>query len=121
VFHIIEEYNSPAIPFVVMHISMIALFSRKTDEPADQEVVNRIYLEDAELAENPIEVKFQGHTRMRLISEIQGIVVDKPGLLRFSILQGDNELASWKIPVRYIGRPEAQLEMPLPPSLETTG
>jgi len=120
-FHIVEEIPAPSFPFLVLRIYIIALFVREIDEPLEQVAIQfRIYLDDSELARVPVDIRFQGHTRVRLISEVQGIVVEKPGLLKFVALHEDKPLASWTVPVRLVGRQEPQMDMPFLAPAETT-
>jgi hypothetical protein len=114
VFHIIEDVTVAAFPAVIPQMSVLTLFERTVDEPAQPNDVSlRITLNEQELYQGPIEVRFGGHVKMRWITDIRGLVLPGPGLLSFLIFFGQNQLAEWAIPVQNIGQVMVQPELPL--------
>jgi hypothetical protein len=118
VFHIIEDFNVPAFPVVVPQMCVVTLLQRAAEEPVEPPDLSlRIVLNQQELYRGPIEANFQGHLKVRWITEVRGLVIPGPGALVFSVHSGENQLGDWSIPVVNIGQPEVQPDLALADSV----
>jgi|SRR5581483_2535905 len=115
IFNIVEELSSPIFPFVVPHLTVITLFTRAAEEPSELEDIHlQVTSGGQTLIDAPMDGKFFHHSRLRHVSELQGLVISGPGTLVVTAVRGKtNVLGSWAIPVINIGQPTLQPELPL--------
>jgi hypothetical protein len=96
----------------VPSITFLVILTREQTEPEDLNPHLRIDLNGTVLAEGPFNLNFRGHLRTRGFAEIGGLVITAPGVLTFSLLQGEQPIASWRIFVNYIGQPQISQSVP---------
>lgn len=114
VFHLVEDINVPAFPFALARIVVAGLFSRATGEPETFDGLEMLVdMSGKELYRGPLALNFQGRMRSRMIAELQGMVLEGPGELRFTIVRGAEELGRWTVLVNHVGQPNLQTELPL--------
>ena len=118
-FNVMEEFNSPSFPVIVPQLSLVSIFSRSARESETPVVQLRITLDGQKqpLFDAPISVDFRGHLRMRNLSNIQGMPISAPGLLKLELKSKKGALGAWKIRVNQIGQPP--LTSQISPSRET--
>lgn len=114
IFHAIEELNVPAFPFVLPFMTVVALLERLPEEPNEPEGLQFVIaLGEQELVSQPLMASFQGRLRMRTVTEVAGIVVPNPGVLRVTLRDGANQTCTWPIVINNIARPIVQPVLPL--------
>lgn len=117
--NIIEEINSAIFPFVAPKISVTGLISRDAQAESDEvALVLRLALDESQLVEQPINASFGGMQKVRTFLEFHGLIIPRPGLLRFSLhpsKERADSLGEWTINVRPIGNvsePQFQISSP---------
>ena len=90
------------------------MFEREANEPVKPQGLDmRIVLNDQELYRGGIEADFQGKLEFQWISDVRGLVIPFPGVLRFVIIFENQEMGEWRLPVVDISQPTVQTELPL--------
>jgi len=103
-FNIIEELNVPAFPFAIPYMALAIMLTKTADEPSEPRNLNlRCQLEGEQLFRGALAANFQQHLRVRLVVDIQALVVPRPGLLHVSVNEDDRELGAWEINVNNVG------------------
>lgn len=115
-FHIMEEISSPTFPAAVPQLTVVVVMSREESEPSLANLMLRVTLTglDKPLVEGPMAIDFQGRLRTRGLGHIAGMPVLGPGLLRFSLHDGDKELAYWEVIVIQVSQPKFVTEPSAP-------
>ena len=114
IFHVIEEWNIPAFPFAMPYMTIVSLLERLPEEPNEPVGLQLVLTLGAqELVREPLAVSFQGRSRMRSITEVAGIVIPGPGVLKVTIQYGDNPAYTWPILINNIARPIVQPILPM--------
>jgi hypothetical protein len=102
--NVFEELNVPAFPFAIAYMAVGMLLSREANEPSNPaNITLRFYLGDEQIFRTIINPVFQQHLRMRHVVDIQAFVIRRPGVLRITVNQDEQELGEWKIYVNNIG------------------
>jgi hypothetical protein len=115
-FHLLEQFNSPFFPTVVPQMSIFMLIERSSDEPSEPTAGSlRIVLNEQELYRGPIELRFGEHLTAKYVSDVRGLVIPQPGLLRFIVTFGEQHSPQeWSVPIIHIGQALAvQAELPM--------
>jgi hypothetical protein len=102
-FHLTDEFNSPAFPAVVSSIAMVLILERAAEEQ-EPNVQFRVMLDEQQLFTGGVNVPFQGKLRARGIVAINGLLIPRPGTLKFEVMINDQALGSWNIEVHNIAR-----------------
>jgi hypothetical protein len=108
IFHIMDGISATVFPVVVRGMSLYVLWEREQHDPATFQYVIKIMLETEQLARLTAQGDFKGHTRARVIGNIQGFRLPGPGRIRVVIEFGGTDLAQWEIDARSAGSPPAQ-------------
>ena len=103
-FNIVEDLNVPAFPFAIPYMALAIMLTKTADEPSEPRNVSlHCHLEGEQLFRGVLAPNFQQHLRVRLVVDIQALVVPRPGLLRVSAYEDDRELGAWQISVNNVG------------------
>lgn len=96
---IIEDAKVQAFPVVIPTISFLTSVGRDSTDPEIINAVMRLTLDEEEILTDSIELNFLGRLGSRYFSHIQGLVVPKPGILRFEVraVETDLLLASYEV------------------------
>lgn len=113
VFHILEELTSPNFPAVLPSLFISALLEKPLEEPDPEGLELHIHCGGTEVLTNPVSIQFQGKLRIRVLTQVGGVVISTPGVLSVSLTQAGKPLAVWSMRVIDIGHPKIQEELPL--------
>lgn len=104
-FNIIEDVNSPSFPMVIPSMVFVGMVTKSPDEPNEvRDLMLVASLDDERIFQGAINpVDFQGRPNARLIVNIQGLVISRPGILNLALHQPERALGIWKITVNGIG------------------
>ena len=114
-FHIMDQLNAMAFPVVLPHVSIIALFAREDADASNVQFQLQIFLEDQQLFGGPLRVNFVQQLLARTVLDMHGLLLTRPGTLRFVLRNGDEMLGSWTALVTQVGQPGFQMAFPPPP------
>lgn len=104
-FNVIEDLGAPAFPFILPPLSLALSVQREGDEPDDVLLEIELKLDDHQLISAKVNGHFQGRPMLRIVSDLQGILVPAPGLLNLFVRYEGEELARWTIRLSHIGKP----------------
>jgi hypothetical protein len=113
VFNLLEEIPTPTFPIAIYAVSVFTLWIREEGEP-DTDAQLRVFLNEVQLRQTPLPLRFEGTSRCRNVTNILGLVLSGPGTLHFDVLLIDRVVGTWKIPVR--GLPQVVEAQPQPPA-----
>lgn len=105
VFGLIEEVGSPTFPFVIPKLSLIAVFEKASDESATPTVSIRVTINEQQVFGQDSNLDFQSLNRIRVLADINGLVVPSPGSLVISLSRDEVTYGSWKIVAKQAGPP----------------
>lgn len=98
-FSLLEEMSAPRFPVAVPRLASLFLLEK---EPKDEDMQNYQYiltLANQELLRSPVEVRFEGKLRTRVMVNVQGLLIPAPGELRARLELQGRELGSWSMAV----------------------
>src|SRR5438094_9372120 len=98
-FNIIEDMQSAVFPLFFPRILVPAYVAREATDPDPMTMNLNVVMGDAVLNTFPLTVAFGDKLKHRLISEINGLPIPRPGSLKFQLLYDGGELNSWEIGV----------------------
>jgi hypothetical protein len=82
------------------------LWQRETNE-LDDDAQLTIRLNETQLMQTRMELRFQEKPRFRAILNIHGLTIGMPGVLVFEIKFHENIIAVWRVPVTGIAQVES--------------
>ena len=98
-YNIFEQFATPGFPLLIPKLYVFNLLERDDDDPTQLDCRVIVKNNDTELVSLPIRVDFLDKMRNRTIITIGGLAVRAPGILKASILLGEQELDSYIIKV----------------------
>jgi len=107
-----EQLNTPSFPVAIPRIAVIAGLSRENTDPSNLRLHLQIYSGNQQLFAGPLGVNFMQQLTARTVAEMHGLVVPRPGVLNFVLLNGEERLDSWTINVNQVGQIPLQIFMP---------
>ena len=110
VFNIIEDISTSAFPVGMPKLSALFILERSERDPEQVDCVVAVTMGEQEIGRVPIEGNFEGKLLTRVILVVQGIIIEKPGLLTIALSVNDKPMGAWSIAVRAID-PAAKTEM----------
>lgn len=100
VFSILEGVTSEGFPFFIQQLALLSIWEKDEADPAVYELTLRVENNNQVLNEAPLRLQFEGTTRHRAITNISGLTVPEPGILRFVFIDEEGEeLESYEITV----------------------
>jgi hypothetical protein len=103
IFNILEYVITPTLPTVLYSLSVFTLWEREGNDAADMNALLKIKMNDRELLQSELIIRFQDpSTRVRNVTVVQGVVLSEPGQLRFEVSRGDTVLGKWDILVTVV-------------------
>lgn len=101
IFTILEQLTPEGLPTALPTIVVFSLMEREPDDPDKVKCKLTITLDDTKIGEMPeLSIDFQKALRNRLMVKIDGLVVPKPGKLKFSIACQGRKLHSYEVDIR---------------------
>jgi hypothetical protein len=111
IFNIYEELTAPVFPIAVQTFTVIMLVTRHGDDLENPNDVRfRIHLDQQLLMDAPIVPNFQGRRGVKIITNVGGMLIPRPGNMLVTVHQGENKLAEWPILVKQIGGAKIEVE-----------
>jgi hypothetical protein len=110
-----EQLNAASFP-VAIRLCIIALISREAADPSRVGLQLLSESGNQRLFSGPVDINFNQMLSARAILDLQGFVVPSPGLLRFSLRNGEETLSTWEIVVNQIDQARMQIHFPMPPN-----
>lgn len=106
-FHILEEVSVVAFPAFLHSVAVVAVLGRDADDQEKAKLALNIGTNAGPIASFPVEVDFVGKSRYRNMTLLQGLMLPQSTSLEFILLQKEQELARWQVPIQFIGPPVA--------------
>jgi Family of unknown function (DUF6941) len=105
IFNILEEIHSQVFPAAYPQMTIVTICARENNESNTFTLTLRITIDGQEkpLLSGPFYVDFQGRVRARSLGQIAGLLIPATGILRFELLEGEQQLGSWETLVQRIG------------------
>jgi hypothetical protein len=94
---LVDAILAPGYPVIIPRLAAVFLFIRDTAEPEAVELTFRVTLDVDAILEVPAQISFAGKPTSRLQFDLGGFPVPRAGKLIFTVSQGDQELANWKV------------------------
>ena len=109
VYNIFEEMSSATFPMTIPKMFMLLVTQRDPahDPPAPAASI-RIQLDNDLLDETDMEVNFQDKSRNRFILGVGGLVISRPGTLRFIANVANARMAEYTVTVQKASPPEVR-------------
>jgi hypothetical protein len=98
-FNILEGLTAAGTPFLMQSVSFFALWQRELTDPPRASGTFTVAINDEELNRAAINVDFGGNTRNRTVVNVNGLVVPRPGSLRFRIVLETGARAEYAVDV----------------------
>jgi hypothetical protein len=87
-FNVIDHYPTPVFPIVLPTIAFVAVIERDDGED-DASGTTEICVPDAAPFTHPVSIVFTGSRLSRVILNVQGIPMQREGLIRFRLILAD--------------------------------
>lgn len=107
--NILEMVSAHKFPILVPKLFALFMLVREQGDSETPTCSMSVSVSGEQLNAFPINVNFQGKLRNRVIAEINGLVIPKPGILRVSIIIENQESGWWEIEVAQKDEPKVQL------------
>jgi hypothetical protein len=109
VYNIFEEIRSATFPVIIPKLFILLITQRDpAQDPPTPAASIRIQLDSDLLDETKMEVNFQDKSRNRFILGVGGLVVTRPGTLRFIANVAHARMAEYTVTVQKVGPPEVR-------------
>lgn len=105
IFNLIDAVQAHGFPLAVNKIALLFSIVRETTDLNVLDSFIVATLSGVELLRHPIQINFFDKVRANHIVTLQGVVLSSPGILRFSLLQGEAEIATVEVDVKSISGP----------------
>lgn len=89
-FHLLEQMQATAFP-TSLSLTLVGMFAKESGDPDDQSVRLRIGLDDTPLLDSSVAFSFEGKSRTRVLTAINGVGITGPGVLSFSFHSASGE------------------------------
>lgn len=99
-FNVIDSLAIEQFPVIFSRITPVFIIERDDGEAEDLEGSLVISMGGNELFRFPINATFAGRPRLRLVPQVQGLIVPFPGVVRSAFFQGEREIGYWEFPVQ---------------------
>lgn len=114
ILNIIEGISGVGFPLFVQELYYFAILTRESDDPARLDCTLRCSMNGSEVYNWPVTANFQDKFKTRLTIRIQGFAVPSPGKMTFTLMYGDDAMASFQIEFVKMGSPDVQNIQPPP-------
>jgi hypothetical protein len=85
VFSVLEQITAQGFPVLFQRLALFVLWEKDADDPA--RVAGRLVIDvmGQELFAQAVEINFQDKLRNRYVVRMNGLILPRPGLLRFAV------------------------------------
>lgn len=101
-FNIIDDLSIQQFPALFTRLTPVFLVEREEGDPELFNAAIVITQGANELGRIPVDANFSGRPRLRLLPQIQGLVVPVPGEIRVTLRQGEIELGHWAFSITQV-------------------
>ena len=109
VYNIFEEISSATFPVIIPKMFMLLITQRDpAQDPPGPAASIRIQLDNDLLDETDVQVNFQEKSRNRFILGVGGLVITRPGRLRFIASVANARMAEYTVTVQKLSPPDAK-------------
>lgn len=118
---ILDVLGAYSFPAPMHRLACLFLFEREKGDPDTIPCRVDISISGDTLLSGPTMIDFQGHQSMnRQILNIDGLVIPRPGTLKFSVFVEATEIGEWTVPVVKPGDgPQMRFDLQEPASIES--
>jgi hypothetical protein len=103
IYHVTEELTATSFPVLVPQLHIVAMLERTLQDSATFMATAAVTLDGAQIGnEMSISVDFKEHERTKVVANIQGIVLPKPGKVRVLFKSEKTVLGVWEVPLRFV-------------------
>jgi hypothetical protein len=99
IFQIIDGMQATGFPVLLQDFSVIVILERSADEPAQVPVLLQILRDDDLLLQEQVAIDFGPALRHRQAINLQGIVIQSPGIVYIKIRHNNADLGVYRFPV----------------------
>jgi len=101
--NILVDYAVSAFPVAIPRLTVVGIYERAVEEPNIVATRLRVTLNGQEVLDVPWASDFQLRQKLQSRATLQSIPIFGPGVLRFSVMLGDEELGYWNVNVLSLG------------------
>lgn len=97
---VLDEISSPIFPAVSPRLFVIYAIRRTSDIQENVELTFKVLSGSRQILEQHVTAAFAGKSGARIIIELLGLPILEPGVLTFSLSDGDNFLQNLEVSVK---------------------
>jgi hypothetical protein len=101
--NVLDEVHSTTFPFVIGTQTVLCLTIKEPSDPETYDLDFRATIDGEEVLKFPVKGSFSGKSRNRVLVEMQGVAIPKPGTLVYSFRFQGKELGTWAMVVSSLG------------------
>jgi hypothetical protein len=105
VFNIVEHLTAVSFPVLFPRLSLCAITKWDGEGEKKASGTLQVFNNDTKLLESPYSLDFMSSPHHRVMWEFQGFVMPSPGVLRFSMMDGELELARYEVTAELVKPP----------------
>lgn len=99
VFNIIEGYSSDDFPVVIPKLSCVFMVEREDGDPNHLDCSLVFSIDDEEINRSPTSIDFQGKEVARLVAQVRGAMIPRPGTFKACLRMEDGTEGAWTMDV----------------------
>lgn len=92
IIDVYEKLESPQFPVFLPKVTLLFYLSRDAADPQTRDLTMICSLEDVEIFNTQIHVDFQVSLTNRIVLEVEGVTIPKPGTIKARIMDKDQSL-----------------------------
>lgn len=92
IIDVYEKLESPQFPVFLPKVTLLFYLSRDAGDPQTRDLTMICSLEDVEIFNTQIHVDFQVSLTNRIVLEVEGVTIPKPGTIKARIMDKDQSL-----------------------------
>ena len=92
IIDVYENLESPQFPVFLPKVTLLFYLSRDAGDPQTRDLTMICSLEDVEIFNTQIHVDFQVSLTNRIVLEVEGVTIPKPGIIKARIMDKDQSL-----------------------------
>lgn len=97
---IVQRIETQAYPLFIQELAFFSVQERSPDEPAVHECIFTITLDGETLVQKATRLNFRDNTLNRNTMRISGMIIPRPGSLKFSLTAGGEEFCAYTVEAR---------------------
>jgi hypothetical protein len=97
--NLIDQLTILRFPGTIQRLVVVSMLERESSEPSTWSGLLRVDLDSIEILALPLTISFGASTLNRIMVNLPGLTIGRPGILRMRLFMDGNELASTYISV----------------------